>query len=260
VALPAGTGDQWDYTTTQPISLADLRINGRTRKVLLQAPKNGFFYVIDRLTGPVHLGRTVHDDELGDQLDPATGRPIESPQARYGLTPVTLTPGPPGAHNWQPMSFHPGTGLVYFPVRVNAFQYSIDPAYKYNKGGRNLGVIAGPARCRASAAKRRTRRVVLLAWDPVAQKERWRVNFAAAAPAAARLPPEGCSSLKPIPRAHWWRTTLARATALVGAGRQRRGHTRHLRTRRPPVRRDCRRSRRRRPDARHRVRPPRAVP
>jgi PQQ-dependent dehydrogenase (methanol/ethanol family) len=174
-------GDQWDYTTTQPMSLADLRINGRTRKVLLQAPKNGFFYVIDRLTGQFISGEPFTTTNWATKLDPATGRPIESPQARYGLTPVTLTPGPPGAHNWQPMSFHPGTGLVYFPVRVNAFQYSIDPAYKYNKGGRNLGVIAGPgALPRVSGEETNTASAFLLAWDPVAQKERWRVNFTGA--------------------------------------------------------------------------------
>jgi PQQ-dependent dehydrogenase (methanol/ethanol family) len=181
-------GDQWDYTTTQPMTLADLPIGGRTRKVLLQAPKNGFFYVIDRLTGTFISGAPFTATNWATRLDPASGRPIESPQARYGLTPVTLTPGPPGAHNWQPMSFHPGTGLVYFPVRVNAFQYSIDPAYKYNKGGRNLGVIAGPgALPRVSGEETDTASAFLLAWDPVAQKERWRVNFTGAGTGSGTL-------------------------------------------------------------------------
>ena len=105
-------GDQWDYTSTQPMSLADLRIGGRTRKVILQAPKNGFFYVIDRITGQFISGVPFTATNWATGLDPVSGRPIESPQARYGLTPVTLTPGPPGAHNWHPMSFHPGTGLA----------------------------------------------------------------------------------------------------------------------------------------------------
>jgi quinohemoprotein ethanol dehydrogenase len=172
-------GEQWDYTTTQPMTLADLRIGGRTRKVLLQAPKNGFFYVIDRTTGRFISGEPFTRVNWATKLDPATGRPVEAPQARYGTTPVTLTPGPPGAHNWQPMSFHPGTGLVYFPVRVNAFQYSIDPAYRYNKGGRNLGVIAGPgALPRVSGEQTATAAAAyLVAWDPVAQNERWRVTF-----------------------------------------------------------------------------------
>ena len=86
------------------------------------------------------------------------------------------------------MSFHPGTGLVYFPVRVNAFQYSIDPAYKYNKGGRNLGVIAGPgALPRVSGEETGTAASFLLAWDPVAQKERWRVNFTGAGTGSGTL-------------------------------------------------------------------------
>jgi quinohemoprotein ethanol dehydrogenase len=181
-------GDQWDYTTTQPMTLADLRIGGRTRKVLLQAPKNGFFYVLDRITGRFISGEPFTATNWATRLDATTGRPIETPQARYGLTPVTITPGPPGAHNWQPMSFHPGTGLVYFPVRVNAFQYSIDPAYKYNKGGRNLGVIAGPgALPRASGEVAATASSFLLAWDPVAQKERWRVNFSGAGTGSGTL-------------------------------------------------------------------------
>jgi quinohemoprotein ethanol dehydrogenase len=181
-------GDQWDYTTTQPMTLADLRIGGRTRKVLLQAPKNGFFYVLDRITGRFISGEPFTATNWATRLDATTGRPIETPQARYGLTPVTITPGPPGAHNWQPMSFHPGTGLVYFPVRVNAFQYSIDPAYKYNKGGRNLGVIAGPgALPRVGGEEAATASSFLLAWDPVAQKERWRVNFSGAGTGSGTL-------------------------------------------------------------------------
>jgi len=184
-------GDQWDYTSTQPMSLADLRIGGRTRKVILQAPKNGFFYVIDRITGQFVSGVPFTATNWATGLDPLSGRPIESPQARYGLTPVTLTPGPPGAHNWHPMSFHPGTGLAYFPVRTNAFQYSIDPAYKYNKGGRNLGVIAGPGALPRGSGEEPVSPAYLLAWDPVAQKERWRVSFTGAGSGSGTLATAG---------------------------------------------------------------------
>ena len=184
-------GDQWDYTSTQPMSLADLRIGGRTRKVILQAPKNGFFYVIDRITGQFVSGVPFTATNWATGLDPVSGRPIESPQARYGLTPVTLTPGPPGAHNWHPMSFHPGTGLAYFPVRTNAFQYSIDPAYKYNKGGRNLGVIAGPGALPRGSGEEPASPAYLLAWDPVAQKERWRVSFTGAGSGSGTLATAG---------------------------------------------------------------------
>jgi len=184
-------GDQWDYTSTQPMSLADLRIGGRTRKVILQAPKNGFFYVIDRITGQFVSGVPFTATNWATGLDPVSGRPIESPQARYGLTPVTLTPGPPGAHNWHPMSFHPGTGLAYFPVRTNAFQYSIDPAYKYNKGGRNLGVIAGPGALPRGSGEEPASPAYLLAWDPVVQKERWRVSFTSAGSGSGTLATAG---------------------------------------------------------------------
>jgi glucose dehydrogenase len=159
------------------MTLADLRINGRQRKVLLQAPKNGFFYVLDRLTGQFISGAPFTKVTWATGLDPTTGRPNEAPEARYKATPVTLTPGPPGAHNWHPMSFHPATRLVYFPVRVQAFQYSVDPAYAYNKGGRNLGVIAGPGALPRTSDEPPASTAFLLAWDPVAQKERWRVNL-----------------------------------------------------------------------------------
>jgi len=173
------------------MSLADLRIGGRTRKVILQAPKNGFFYVIDRITGQFVSGVPFTATNWATGLDPLSGRPIESPQARYDLTPVTLTPGPPGAHNWHPMSFHPGTGLAYFPVRTNAFQYSIDPAYKYNKGGRNLGVIAGPGALPRGSGEEPVSPAYLLAWDPVAQKERWRVSFTGAGSGSGTLATAG---------------------------------------------------------------------
>lgn len=168
-------GEQWDYTATQPIVLADLRIDGRDRKVLMQAPKHGFFYVIDRITGEFISGKPFTRVTWATGLDEKTGRPIEAPNARYGIEPVTLSPGPPGAHNWHPMAFHPGAGLVYFPVRVNSYEYRRDPAFTYTKGGPNLGILMGgfgppPAGGSPPAA-------YFLAWDPVAQRERWRVDI-----------------------------------------------------------------------------------
>jgi quinohemoprotein ethanol dehydrogenase len=170
-------GEQWDYTATQPMILADLRINGRDRKVLMQAPKNGYFYVIDRLTGEFISAKPYTLVTWATGLDEKTGRPIEAPGIRYGTTPITLSPGPPGAHNWQPMAFHPGTGLVYFPVRTQAFTYAIDPAYKYNKGGRNLGVLAGPGALPATSGENAPAASYFTAWDPVAQREVWRVVY-----------------------------------------------------------------------------------
>ncbi len=168
-------GEQWDYTSTQPILLADLQIDGRERKVLMQAPKHGYFYVIDRLTGEFISGEPFAIVTWATGLDPQTGRPIEAPNARYGFEPVTLAPGPPGAHNWHPMSFHPGTGLVYFPVRLNSYDYSRDPDFTYTKGGANLGIGRGQFGVPAEAAGRST--AFFLAWDPVAQRPRWQVDI-----------------------------------------------------------------------------------
>ena len=113
-------GDDWDYTATQPMMLLDLTIDGRERKVIVQAPKNGFFFVIDRLTGEFISGEAYADDVTwASGIDQATGRPIETPEARYGMNRqgAYLSPGPTGAHNWRPMSWNPTTGLVYLPVQ-----------------------------------------------------------------------------------------------------------------------------------------------
>lgn len=170
-------GDQWDYTTVQPIILANLKINNRDRKVLMQAPKNGFFYVIDRENGQFISAKPYARPNWAIGIDEKSGRPIENPKARYGKELVTLSPGPVGAHNWQPMAFHPGTGLVYFPAQLNAFDYGIDPEYVYNKGGRNLGVIARPGALPRDPNEPPPATSYFVAWDPVAQKEKWRVNY-----------------------------------------------------------------------------------
>ena len=168
-------GEQWDYTATQPMILADLTIGGRERKVLMQAPKNGYFYVIDRLTGEFISGEPFAIVTWSKGLDPKTGRPIEAPNARYGIEPVTLAPAPPGAHNWQPMSYHARAGLVFFPVRLNSYEYGRDPNFTYTKGGANLGLGRGRFGVPAEAAGRPT--AFFVAWDPVAQRARWQVDI-----------------------------------------------------------------------------------
>jgi PQQ-dependent dehydrogenase (methanol/ethanol family) len=169
-------GEQWDYTATQPMILADLQIAGRERKVLMQAPKNGYFYVIDRLTGEFISGAPFAIVTWATGLDPKTGRPIEAAHARYGVEPVTLAPAPPGAHNWQPMSFDPAAGLVYFPVRLNSYEYGRDPNYSYTKGAANLGLGRGRFGVPPEAGGRPT--AFFVAWDPVAQRPRWQVDIA----------------------------------------------------------------------------------
>jgi len=166
-------GDTWDYTATQPIVLADLEIGGRARKVLLHAPKNGFFYVLDRATGELVSAEPFATVTWATRVDRATGRPVETATARYqgdGL--IEVKPSPIGAHNWQPMAFHPGTGLVYIPVNEIPFFFRRDPEFRFQPGAWNVGV-------RVDVAERFPRALVsghLLAWDPVRQKEAWRVE------------------------------------------------------------------------------------
>jgi quinohemoprotein ethanol dehydrogenase len=108
-------GDNWDYTSTQPMILADINIDGAPRKVILHAPKNGFFFVIDRTNGKFISAKNFVDVNWATGYD-ANGRPIETPAAR-GDKPYDSIPGPYGAHNWHPMSFNPQTGLVYLPAQ-----------------------------------------------------------------------------------------------------------------------------------------------
>ncbi len=168
-------GDCWDYTATQHMILADLTINGRARKVLMQAPKNGFFYVLDRATGELISAETYVPITWAKGVDKQTGRPIENPEARYTVTgkPSTQLPGPLGGHNWMPMSFNPQTGLVYIPAQENGFVYLQDRNFLARRNGWNTGVDFSlftdiPPQIPTGH---------LLAWDPVAQKERWRVAY-----------------------------------------------------------------------------------
>jgi quinohemoprotein ethanol dehydrogenase len=170
-------GDNADYTSTQPIILADLKIAGKPRKVILHAPKNGFFFVIDRTNGalisaknfvPVNWAKGYGKD----------GRPIETAKARPE-GPFDSIPGPYGAHNWHPMSFNPATGLVYLPAQNVPIGLMDDK--EWTKGavldgrtatgnGWNTGMIINAVPPVSKPFGR------LLAWDPVAQKEAWRVE------------------------------------------------------------------------------------
>ena len=112
-------GDTWDYTAVQPMMLADLNIGGRQRKVIMQAPKNGFFYVLDRATGELLSADKYVEVNWASHVDMKTGRPVEIPGADYQNKGTYIRPGPLGGHNWQAMSFSPKTGLVYLPAQDN---------------------------------------------------------------------------------------------------------------------------------------------
>lgn len=176
-------GDSWDYTATQHMILADLPIRGRKRRVLMQAPKNGFFYVLDRASGELLSARNYAPINWASGIDLKSGRPVENPEARYGETgkPWLAMPGPPGAHNWHPMAFSPLTRLVYVPVSEMGFNYVPDDNFRETQLGWNTGAdidaISLPQDNAIKAQIKSTLKGALLAWDPVAQKEAWRVPY-----------------------------------------------------------------------------------
>ncbi len=184
-------GESWDYTATQPIILADLTIDGVARKVAMQAPKNGFFYVIDRTNGKLISAKPflemlpAKDTPEGAPLawayavDPATGRPVENPAARYASGTTLIHPNPDGGHNWHPMSFSPQTGLVYLPMQDMAIALATDSPFQRREGPfDNLGVVIGtlPDDPKVRQAIRNSTVAALVAWDPVAQREVWRAK------------------------------------------------------------------------------------
>lgn len=172
-------GETWDYTATQNMILADLPIGGRTRQVIMQAPKNGFFYVLDRVTGELISAETIAPINWASGVDMATGRPIENPAARFGQIPVMVSPGAGGAHNWNPMAFSPRTGLVYVPVTETYMAYAEAPTY--DPASRSLGTAFSghdDIRREIAAYADANSKGWLAAWDPVTQTERWRVPYA----------------------------------------------------------------------------------
>ncbi len=170
-------GDAWDYTATQPIVLAELDIEGKRRKVLMQAPKNGFFYVLDRATGALISAEKYTAVSWASHVDKATGRPQVAEGARYEKAPTLVQPSQLGGHNWQPMAYDPNAGLVFIPAMESTAFMVGDPAFRFQPGVWNTGVIdpAMPADPKFVAQARQAYQGFLLAWDPVAQREAWRV-------------------------------------------------------------------------------------
>jgi quinohemoprotein ethanol dehydrogenase len=172
--------ENWDYDATQPLMLADLNLGGTPRKVIMQASKNGFFYVLDRQTGQFLSGKAFVDEVTWAKgIDPKSGRPIESPAAYDGLRPVLVSPAPGGAHNWYPMAFNPTTGLVYVPARQGSYALHVpDKGWISNTTNWNRGedtTYHGPLLAQAIAKPPMTG--LLIAWNPAEQREAWRVTF-----------------------------------------------------------------------------------
>jgi len=168
-------GERWDYTAAQQMTLAELLLDGVTRKVIMQAPKNGFFYVLDRATGELLSAEKIVPTSWASHVDLETGRPVEIEANQYSEQAKLITPGPNGAHDWQSMSYHPGTGLMYLPIHEMSWAYSYDPNFQFSKFGWNIGANPGAEDPPGLAEAVSTG--ALLAWDPVEQAPAWRVDL-----------------------------------------------------------------------------------
>ncbi len=195
VAVDADTGaykwhfqttprENWDYTATQTLILASLPLgeNGEDRRVVMQAPKNGFFYVLDAASGAFISGAGYVPQNWTTGLDEA-GRPIEIAAARYGDIPHLQVPGPLGGHNWHPMAYSPDTGLAYIPAQEIPQAYVTDPRFADGSSKWNTGAdfAAGvPPLVPGEVIKflRAGLKGRLIGWDPVAQEPRWTVEHA----------------------------------------------------------------------------------
>lgn len=205
-------GDSWDYDSVAQLVLADLTIKGQQRKVIMQANKNGFFYVLDRMTGKFISGQPFVKVSWAKGLDEATGKPIVNADSHYDEDhTATVQPGPNGGHNWAPMSFNPTTGLMYIPTSSGiTFSYTVDRNFEMKPGQLNLGITfapppgarggnapggevataaanaaKGPAPAPAKPAEKLPEPQVigpdiegsnLEAWDPVTQALKWHVQ------------------------------------------------------------------------------------
>jgi mono/diheme cytochrome c family protein len=161
--------------------LADLLIDGASRKVIMQAPKPGFFYVLDRRSGKLISAEKYAPVNWAERIDMNSGGPVENPDARYVGKPFLITPGALGAHSWQAMSFSPKTGLVYLPVMVTSAFFDDDPNFKFRPGRWNIGVTFMRSKLPTSDADRASiaasMKGWLSAWDPIKQKEVWRAEL-----------------------------------------------------------------------------------
>ena len=165
-------GDRWDFTSTQHIILADLNIGGQVRQVLMQAPKNGFFYVLDRRTGELLSAEKYGVATWASRVDMQTGRPVLTEHARYwdGNSEKMMYPWVAGDHNWQPMSYSPRTGLVYIPAQQSWWVHSSRRVTHYDEQTPNFDAVKGDQPLLPT-------RGFLRAWDPVHSRIVWEAEM-----------------------------------------------------------------------------------
>ena len=169
-------GDSWDYDAATDMTLATVTIGGQPRKVLLDAAKNGFFYVIDRATGKLWSADKLGTVTSADHVDLTTGRPVLTSGAKYQDQSIVLWPSFQAVHHWIPQSYSPRTGLMYEPTLEMPAEFGdtgVDlqhfrpKAYTPESTGLSLGAGDVPADAGHS---------VLKAWDPVHHKAVWTVE------------------------------------------------------------------------------------
>lgn len=175
--------DRWDFDSDAQIMIADVKLDGKDRHVIMHAPKNGFFYILDAKTGAYLSGKAFTQMNWASGLD-AKGKPIVNPDAHYEKTGKLFVglPGAGGAHTWQAMSYSPRTGLVYIPVNLAGFPYAAtgkdwkpEPMGMNNaQDGTKVATPAIPA-VRKSLMASTTGE--LLAWDPVKQQKAWSAPY-----------------------------------------------------------------------------------
>ncbi|MHA8074032.1 PQQ-dependent dehydrogenase, methanol/ethanol family [Aquirufa sp. HETE-40SA] len=166
-------GDSWDFTAVQQIILTQLEIKGKKREVLMQAPKNGFFYVLDRNTGELLSAEPYVYVNWASKVDIKTGRPVENPNARYVKSNEQIYPSPFGGHNWQAMAFNPKTNLVYIPAREQSWNFGNQIDFVYDKDHWSTGNKSNPANPTNKDPNGPKSYGKLIAWDPVLNKEVW---------------------------------------------------------------------------------------
>ncbi len=167
----ATPGDAWNYDSATDMTLATLNIGGAPRKVLMHAPKNGFFYVLDRNDGTLISAKKLGKVTWAERVDASTGRPVLAPDARYETGTVSLWPGSQGAHNRSSQAFSPRTGLVYVPMSEmsSVFGGDIDPK-SWNPLPASVQFSGFPS---ADDAPADAGKSYLVAWDPAKQQPRW---------------------------------------------------------------------------------------
>ncbi len=171
--------ESWDYTATQHIMLADMQWQGESRKVIWHAPKNGFFFIIDRRNGQLLSAEPYAEVNWATHYDMSTGRPVETEIARYKDRGQFIRPSSMGAHNWHPMAHSPDTGLVYIPAINSMVEYKEIESYVHQWGQWNLGVHPEqqtiPEPILGQLMIKQMTSGSLLAWDPVKQQPAWSV-------------------------------------------------------------------------------------